>query len=393
MTTIKGRVFDGFGNQIGSGLVLDGNQLAEVIPGTPDANWPLIVPGFVDVHCHGGGGFSFPDTTNPEEIATAIKAHRSGGTTALFASLVSLADPLPYIKALIPFCEKGELAGLHLEGPFISKAKCGAQNPEVIRPADLTELETWLHAGQGWFKTMTIAPETDNALAAAKLLLKYGAVPSWGHTSCDEDQARLALDYTVKTARELNWQGYAQTVTHLFNAMSPINHRSPGPIIEFLRSAKDRTAGVEVIADGHHLKPELVEDMFSTFPDASLFFVTDALAAACMPPGKYTLGGLKVEVKNGACYLDGTNTLSGGASCLLNQFALFARRGQIPLAKLIRACVGTPVQAASIPEDVPGVTTRFTPGCKPSFMLLDSDYRIQRLFRQGEEIEPSTTES
>ncbi|MDU7516141.1 MAG: N-acetylglucosamine-6-phosphate deacetylase, partial [Varibaculum cambriense] len=101
MTTIKGRVFDGFGNQIGSGLVLDGNQLAEVSPGTPDANWPLIVPGFVDVHCHGGGGFSFPDTTNPEEIATAIKAHRSGGTTALFASLVSLADPLPYIKALV----------------------------------------------------------------------------------------------------------------------------------------------------------------------------------------------------------------------------------------------------------------------------------------------------
>ena len=112
-----------------------------------------------------------------------------------------------------------------------------------------------------------------------------------------------------------------------------------------------------------------------------------------MPPGKYTLGGLKVEVKNGACYLDGTNTLSGGASCLLNQFALFARRGQIPLAKLIRACVGTPVQAASIPEDAPGVTTRFTAGCKPSFMLLDSDYQIQRLFRQGEEIEPATIAS
>ncbi|MFG6285037.1 N-acetylglucosamine-6-phosphate deacetylase [Actinotignum schaalii] len=404
----------------------------------------VITPGLVDIHCHGGGGFAFPDNYADEEIATAIRTHQRGGTTAMFASLVSLADPLPQIEALVPFCERGELAGIHLEGPYISREKCGAQNPEVIRPVDEAELRSWLEAGRGWIKTMTVAPEAEGAQQAAELLLEYGGKPSWGHSHGDGAVTRAEIAHTLEVARRHGYvplaacgeagggavgQEAAQTVTHLFNAMTAFTHRAPGPIREYIQAARRGFISAEVIADGYHVHPDLVEDVVAYLDEPELgaaggfgsphgagsshgagslpgsagagagvgagqlgipgaFFVTDSLAAAGMPPGKYTLGGLAVEVRDGACYLEGTNTLAGGASVLADQVALFAGRGKLTLPQLVRATVAGPVYAGGA-WDAPGVTVEFTPGKPVNLVAWNEAMTPLAVVREGVEISHS----
>ncbi|XCB29293.1 hypothetical protein RQN30_08560 [Arcanobacterium hippocoleae] len=133
----------------------------------------------------------------------------------MLASLVSMIDPLPVIKALVPFCERGELLGIHMEGPYISPHKCGAQNPAAVRNPDLDELRSWLEAGAGWIKTMTIAPEVEDAAGAAKLLHEYGAVPSWGHTAGLSADTLAQVHVTAEHGKEIKMEKVPQTATHL----------------------------------------------------------------------------------------------------------------------------------------------------------------------------------
>lgn len=461
-----GRVLNGYGREVGYGIetddagtlarVLTAEEAAAVTAGLAaeresrgiearaaeafglGADSPhvcrahVITPGLVDIHCHGGGGFAFPDNYTEEEIATAIRTHQRGGTTAMFASLVSLADPLPQIEALVPFCERGELAGIHLEGPYISREKCGAQNPEVIRPVDEAELRSWLEAGRGWIKTMTVAPEAEGAQRAAELLLEYGGKPSWGHSHGDGAVTRAEIARTLEVARRHGYtplaalgdgsgsavgQEAAQTVTHLFNAMTAFTHRAPGPIREYIQAARRGFISAEVIADGYHVHPDLVEDVVAYLDEPDLgagfagvhgagngagaagagagqlgipgaFFVTDSLAAAGMPPGKYTLGGLAVEVRDGACYLEGTDTLAGGASVLADQVALFAGRGKLTLPQLVRATVAGPVYAGGA-WDAPGVTVDFTSGKPVNLVAWNEAMTPLAVVREGVEISHS----
>ncbi|MCF2706795.1 amidohydrolase family protein [Arcanobacterium haemolyticum] len=416
MTHYIGEVLDGFGRHIGSGLVLDeAGTLVEILaPGTDtDAittdviRGTHIVPGLVDVHCHGGGGASFPDDLDEESIRAAIAAHRSAGTTALIASLVSLADPLPVIEALVPFCRSGELAGIHMEGPFVSPHKAGAQNPAAIRDANLEELESWLEAGDGWIRTMTIAPETANAKEAAQMLLRYGAKPSWGHTATDGATAADLLASTLEYAQSISFDGVPQMATHLFNAMPAINHREPGPIREFIQAARRGEVVVEMIGDGVHLKPILVEDVAEYIwsaggdqspetvtdcrvsPSLSVAFVTDAMSAAGMPEGEYELGSLAVEVKDGAARLAGKDTIAGGCTRLSDQLSMLASRGVLSLSDIVRAMVGAPAFAAGLTRaDRPaaGLSIHFEPGSKPNFLVLDSDYSPLTVVREGAQL-------
>ena len=409
-----GEVLDGFGTHVGSGLEVDENgTLVRIIPvGTvPEDDDAVagfhIVPGLVDVHNHGGGGTSFPDNIAPDEIRAGIAAHRSRGTTALVASLVSMADPLPAIRALVPFCESGELAGIHLEGPYISPCKAGAQNPAAIRSADLAELESWLRAGDGWIRTMTIAPETANAAEAARMLLDFGAKPSWGHTAADGATTAAVLESTMQHAADIGFEGVPQTATHLFNAMPSLSHREPGPVRELIQAARKGEVAVELVADGIHVAPILVEDVAAyvasgpgfdaeelddgarVAPELATIFVTDAIAAAGMPEGRYELGGLAVDVVDGAARLAGLDTIAGGCSLLSDQLALFAGRGVLSLAAIVRATVAGPAFAASLlrtGREAAGITLEFEPGTKPNFMVLDRDYLPLAVVREGQPV-------
>ena len=343
-----------------------------------------IVPGFVDIHCHGGGGTSFPDDLGPESIARGIEAHRRRGTTALVASLVSMVDPLPAIYALVPFCQSGELAGIHMEGPYVSPCKAGAQNPAAIREGNLAELEEWLVAGDGWIRTMTVAPEIPQARDVAEMLLRYGAKPSWGHTSATATQAAEAIEYVLEKSSSAV-APMPQTATHLFNAMPPLSHRAPGPVREYIQAARRGEIAVELIADGVHIAPELVEDV-ADYVGASAVFVTDAMAAAGMPEGSYQLGGLAVDVRDGAARLAGTDTIAGGCSMLADQVALMAGRGALSLEHIVQATVAGPVRAASLlreGREARGITITYKIGAKPNFVVLDADFHVREVIREG----------
>lgn len=375
-----GEVFDGCGKRLGAGLRLEDGRLHEIVEKTSSDSFPAryIVPGFVDTHCHGGGENSFSDDYSAEQISSAIWAHRRKGTTAMLASLVSLADPLPQIASLLPFCETGELAGIHLEGPFISPDKCGAQNPSAIRDVNLVELESWLVAGGGWIKTVTLAPELSEALDAARLLHEYGARPSWGHTNASGAATRNILD------RYFDLAGSAQTTTHLFNAMPPIGHRDPGPVRELIAAARNSKAYLELIADGIHVDLDLAQDVLEYAANA--YLVTDSSAVTGGEPGAYKLGGLDVELRDGGCYLNGTNTLAGGSTTIADQFGLLARANRLPLARIIRAVCQTPARACGI-ENETGVTTSLKIGSRPNFVILDGNFQVLEVVREGELID------
>lgn len=390
MKTYTGTVLDSMGGVVGSGLVLDDDGVVtEIVPATDEESQSWIIPGLIDIHCHGGGGSSFPDNPTPEGIAQAIDCHRSVGTTALVASLVSMVDPLPAIKALVEACEAGELIGIHMEGPYISPHRCGAQNPAAVRNPDLDELRTWLEAGKGYIKTMTIAPEVPLADEAAKMLLDFGALPSWGHTSGTGEETADRLDATAEYGESIELGGPAQTATHLFNAMPSLHHRHPGPIREFIRSAREGDMVVELVSDGVHVNPDLVHDVVRYVAEEDpmgVVFVTDAMAGAGMPDGAYELGGLAVDIKGGTAMLAGTDTIAGSTARLSDELTLMVGDGYLTLPEVVRACVAAPANAIRLDGTEPGVTLEFKVGEKANFLVLDQFVSVKKVIREGVEL-------
>lgn len=384
---IRGRVIDGFGETVGGGLVISDNGILLSIDPVEDAfEGRYIVPGFVDVHCHGGGGESFTDSPTLEGVAQAINTHRMRGTTAQIASLVSLVDPLPVIQVLVDFCERGELAGIHLEGPFVSKEKCGAQNPAAIRDPELDKLEEWLKAGRGWITTMTIAPELPRAYgenSAAHMLLDYGARPSWGHTSGSGEATAAAIVDTSRYAQSIGFSGIPQTATHLFNAMPTLTHRSPGPVRELLRAAANGHCVVELIGDGVHVDKSLVADLVEMLdPHLGVALITDALAGAGMPDGDYKMGGLAVEIRGGVAHLAGSQTIAGSTARLGEEIRVLKDTGLLTLEQIIRAMVAAPVKALGL-EGRRGVSTRFEIGAPVNAVLLNDTLDVLKVVREG----------
>lgn len=389
MAMYEGKVLNGRGELVGWGVETDETgAISALIPvgtGKEPAGW--VLPGLIDIHNHGGGGESFPDSTAPEQPMTAIMAHRTMGTTAMLASLVSMIDPLPQIKLLVPLCEKGELLGIHLEGPYISLAKKGAQNPKAVRVPDLDELRNWLEAGQGWIKSMTIAPEVPNAAEAAKLLLEYGAVPSWGHTSATTLETREQIAATWEYAQSINYPRVPQTATHLFNGMPAMLHREPGPVRELVQAAIRGEAVVEIIADAVHIDVNLAGDVIRYVSESGdglgLVYVTDAMAAAGLEDGAYELGGLPVTVENGVARLTEGDSIAGGTSRLLEQLQRTTAAQAATLAQGVKACVAAPAKTLGLSNETPGVTLEFVVGEKPNLVQVDGDLQPLAVVREG----------
>ncbi|WP_231496028.1 N-acetylglucosamine-6-phosphate deacetylase [Cellulomonas sp. HZM] len=354
----------------------------------PDATDDLLLPGLVDVHDHGGGGASFPDATTADEVRTAAREHLRHGTTSLVASLVTAPrDVLLQRTALLADAvEDGELAGIHLEGPFLSHVRCGAQNPDDMLPGDPTLVREIAQAARGHLVTMTIAPEAagvadgdDDVLAA---LVESGALPSIGHTDASSEQVEAAIDRSfdlLATARGA--RSARPTATHLFNGMRPLHHRDPGPIAACLAGAARGELVVELVADGTHLADGTTKAVFDLVGPGSIALVTDAMAAAGMADGDYQLGPMAVRVADGVARIvteDGSaGAIAGGVAHLLDVVRQVARAG-IPLEDAVRAASSTPAEVLGR-RDIGALAA----GRRADVVVVDADLRPRRVMRAG----------
>ena len=265
----------------------------------------ILIPGFVDIHCHGGGGKYFSSLTDAE-ISQVIATHRAGGTVAGLASLVT--EPIPnlleQIKRLVPFAERGEIAGIHLEGPYLSHARCGAHDPALLRTPTISEVQTLLDAGQGFIKMITIAPELDGALEVIEYLSKCGVIAAIGHSQSDAKTAEAAID-----------RG-ASVVTHFNNAMPKVID-GPGTMSSAVIS--DLRVSLELILDGEHVSTAIVRDVFTAAPNRILM-VTDAMSAAGSVDGNYQIAQLEVLVKDSVARLASNGSLAGSTLTMAKAF-------------------------------------------------------------------------
>jgi len=269
-----------------------------------------------DIHCHGGGGHYFGTTV--EGSLAAAAAHRAAGTGEMVASLVSmpmtaLRDALAVLRDAMSV--DPSILGAHLEGPFLAPARKGAHDPHALLEPTPEAVSQILAAGDGAIRQITIAPELPGALDAIERFVDAGVVVAVGHSEADAGLAHAAFD-----------RG-ATLVTHAFNAMRGIAAREIGPAGAALA---DERVFLEVIADGIHVDPRLIESLFRAAP-GRIVLVTDAMSAAAAPDGAYTLGPFDVDVHDGRALIAGTDTLAGST---------------LTLAAAIDTCV-----AAGVPEE------------------------------------------
>lgn len=283
----------------------------------------LVMPALVDLHNHGGGGASFPDAIDLDQVATAVAAHRDQGTGHLIASLVTAAPQVlrERVALLADAADAGIIAGIHLEGPFLSTARCGAQDPALIIDGDAALTAELLELGRGHVVTMTVAPETPGLLGddgVVATLVRGGAMPSWGHTDACASQFRRAAIEGERLIEAAGARSPRATVTHLCNGMRPMHHRDAGPIPPALALAAQGELVIELIADGTHLSEDFVLEMFELVGAQNIALVTDAMAAAGMPDGSYRLGTQEVTVQDAVARLHEGGSIAGGTARLLD---------------------------------------------------------------------------
>ena len=330
-----------------------------------------VVPGFVDIHVHGGGGGMFP-TTDPAEIdgatATTVDLHRRHGTTTMIASLVSAhpVELLAQVRGMAEQVRSGLVAGIHLEGPWLSAERCGAHELSALRDPDPAELDRVFAAGNGTIRMVTLAPERTGGLAAIQRIVDAGAVAAVGHTEATYAQALAAVDAGASVA------------THLFNAMRPVHHREPGPVLALM---EDPRVTVELITDGVHLHPALYREVCRSVGPDRVALITDAMAAAGMADGAYRLGTLAVDVINGIAKVSGTDTIAGSTATMDQVFRNAVIHSGLPreaaLLAAVRESSANPARALGLPE------AGLVVGAAADLVVLDAQLTVTRVLLHG----------
>jgi N-acetylglucosamine-6-phosphate deacetylase len=357
-------------DRVASGTIaIEDGRIAEVsIDPTPRDDGPYIAPGFVDVHVHGWGGHDAMGSTDDlDGMARALLRH---GVTSFLPTGVT--NPLPVIRAFadrvrawIPCAppDGAEPLGFNIEGPFINPTRRGAHNPAFLAtPAEVpwSEIEPLVDG----LRLTTIAPEIPGGLELIARLRSHGVRVSIGHTAADLDTAIAGYD------------AGGTSTTHLFNAMTGVDHRAPGAAVAAL--TRD-DAFVELIADLQHVHPALWPIIWRTKPAGRLLLVSDALLLAGAGDGRLSIGGLEVEVKGDRCTLaDGSGTLAGSVIALDT-----AVRNMVVHGAPIPAAVAA---ASRNPLALLGVTDRggIAVGQRADLVELDEELRVQRVMRGGD---------
>lgn len=340
----------------------------------------MILPGLVDLHCHGAAGGDFP-TGDSQAARTAVDFLHRSGTTTLLASLVTAGrgDLLSALGTLKALAQEGLIAGIHSEGPFLSHARCGAQDPRFLRDPDVGLLGELIDAAGGYLRTMTFAPELPGADAVVRMLAERGVTPSLGHTDADARTTAAALTEAAELLAASGLDTVSRpTVTHLFNGMPPLHHRSPGPVAACLRLAGSGTAAVELIADGVHLDPETTRMVFDLVGAKNVLLVTDSMAATGLPDGDYELGPQSVSVSGAVARLRSNGSLAGGTATLLDVVRRTIAAGVDPAAAVRSA---TAVPAAIIGrKDIGSLRA----GMRADVVAVDRDFRRVMVLRGGQ---------
>lgn len=265
----------------------------------------VLIPGFIDIHCHGGGGYYFSSVAD-DKIRNVINTHRLHGTTTIFASLVTepLAELKNQIRRLVPFAQRGEIAGIHLEGPYLAPSRCGAHDPTLLRTPRLSEFEELVSVGEGFIKMVTIAPELEDAIGAIEYLVANEIIAAIGHSAADYDSALRGVD------------AGATVITHFPNAVSKLD--DSGHTLAQLAMSDPRLT-LEIILDGHHVKNEAVSRIYNQASER-IALITDAMGAAGSSDGHYLVGALPVTVEDSVARLDSNGALAGSTLTMDNAF-------------------------------------------------------------------------
>jgi N-acetylglucosamine-6-phosphate deacetylase len=337
-------------------------------PADSDFSDCVVVPGFIDMHVHGGGGGSY---LVADEIARAARFHLTHGTTTTLASLVttSPAELIAGVHALADAARQGIVAGIHLEGPWLSAARCGAHDRTQMRDADPAEIDAVLAAGTGAIRMVTLAPERPGSDDAIRRFLDAGVVVAVGHTDATYEQTQhaVALGATVGT--------------HLFNAMPPLDHREPGPALALLQ---DPRVTVELIADGVHVHPAMMRAVIQAQPDR-VAVITDAIAAAGCDDGAFQLGAVPIDVVSGVARVRGTSTIAGSTATMDRLFrAVKANAVELgadsdaALAAAVQMTAATPARALGLKR-----VGSLRQGYDANLVVLDRDLQTHAVMTRG----------
>lgn len=372
MRITGGQVFDLEQGFVSRDVCFDGEKLEQSSADgkTYDASGCYVIPGLTDLHFHGCVGEDFSDAT-PDGLQKMADYELSRGVTQICPAGMTLGE-----DQLTRICENAaahraknpggaELVGLHLEGPFLCKAKKGAQNEAFLHDPDPAMLHRLQQAAQGMVKLVTLAAEQPGALEFIRSAQEDGITVSLGHTTADYDTACAA------------YEAGARQATHLFNAMPPFTHRAPGVV----GAAFDHPqVKVELISDGVHIHPSVVRAVFQLFGAGRVILISDSLRATGMPDGRYPFGGQEIEVHgNRATMADDPNTLAGSVSDLMACMRSAVSFG-IPLHDAVQAAAVNPAQVLGVFDRLGSLDV----GKTANLAILDQDLNLKDVFFRGQ---------
>ncbi|MFB4296282.1 N-acetylglucosamine-6-phosphate deacetylase [Actinomadura sp. NTSP31] len=346
-------------------LHIDGGLIAESSTGeTVDLDGRYVVPGFVDMHVHGGAGASY-QSGRAEEARRAALFHLAHGTTTTIASLVTgTSDELANaVTALADLAAEGLIAGVHLEGPYLARDRCGAHDPALLRDPDRAEFARLVRLGAGHVRMITLAPELPGALDLVRDAADAGVIAAVGHTDAPGDTARAAFDAGATVA------------THLFNAMRPLHHREGGPVAAALN---DPRVTAELINDGVHVEAAVARLALAAAP-GRVALITDAMAAAGMGDGDYRLGVMDVQVRDGRATLAGGASIAGSTITMADAFRRAVTRLGTPIEEAAAAASLVPARALGLGSRVGSLEA----GKDADLVVLNDDMSVHRVMKGG----------
>lgn len=337
-----------------------------------DAHGSWLLPGFIDVHVHGGYGADFMDA-NPETLDIITRFHALHGTTSMLATTMTatrdaidrvLGEVDRYKSQEMPYAQ---LLGVHLEGPFISPKWAGAQDPNLMVPPQLSWIEDWHERFPQLMKQLTLAPEREGGFEMIAWLRDHGIVAACGHT-----------DATYADIQSAVREGLSHAV-HTYNAMKPLHHREPGTVGAILTD--ERISG-EVIADGHHVHPAAIRLLAMVKQPHGLLLITDAMSAAGLGDGQYELGGQAVTVQSGVARLTEGGALAGSTLTMIEALRFMVREVGVSVEDASRFASGNPARLLRLEASHGSIAQ----GKQADLLLVSPELELEHVWVRGKKM-------